>query len=69
MGVIMTYILWEVHFHISGIDYPHQVWKKMNSLFEKVDEIHIMQLEKELFSLYCHSFDIIKDYLVRVKEL
>jgi hypothetical protein len=28
-----------------------------------------MQLEKELISLDPHFFDIIEDYLVRVKEL
>jgi hypothetical protein len=25
VGVITTYILQEIHFHISGIDFPHQV--------------------------------------------
>jgi hypothetical protein len=54
--VIMTYILQEFHFHISGIDFPHH-------------EIHIMELEKELISLNPHSFDRIEDYLAHVKEL
>jgi hypothetical protein len=25
VGVIVTYISWEIFFHLSGIDYPHQV--------------------------------------------
>jgi hypothetical protein len=29
VGVIMTYISWEIDFHLSGIDCPHQVWKKL----------------------------------------
>jgi hypothetical protein len=53
----------DIHFHISGIDFSHQVWKKLKSLFDRVDEIHIMQLEKELISLNPHSFDKIEDYL------
>jgi protein associated with RNAse G/E len=67
VGVIMTYISWEIHFHLSGMDFPHQVQNKLKSLFEKVNEIHFMQLEKELIYIYHHYFDIIEDYLVRVK--
>jgi hypothetical protein len=37
-------------------------------LFNKVDEIHVMQLEKELISLDPHSFDIIEDYLAACKR-
>jgi len=46
MRVIMTYISWEIHFHLSGIDFPHEVLKNMNALFNRVDERHIMQLDK-----------------------
>jgi hypothetical protein len=42
VGVIMTYISREIRFHINGIDFPHQVWKKMKSLFDQVDESHAM---------------------------
>jgi hypothetical protein len=56
VGVIMTYILREIHFHISGIKFPHKVWNKLKSLFDRVDEIHVMQLEKEFISLDPHSF-------------
>jgi hypothetical protein len=31
--VIMTYILREIWFHLSGIDFPHRVWKKLKLLF------------------------------------
>jgi hypothetical protein len=59
----------EIRFHISEIDCPHQVWKKLRSLFEKFNERQIMQFEKELISLDPHSFGRIEDYLVCVKEL
>jgi hypothetical protein len=42
---------------------------KLKSLFNIVDESHIMQLEKELITLDPHYFDKIEDYLARVKEL
>jgi hypothetical protein len=33
VGVIMTYISWDIHFHIIGIDHHHQIWNKLKSLF------------------------------------
>ena len=38
VGVIMTYISWDILFPTSGSDNPREVWKKLKSLFEKVDE-------------------------------
>jgi hypothetical protein len=69
VGVITTYISQDIHFHISGIEFPHQSWKILKSLFNKVNEIHIMQMDKELISLNPHSFDIIEYYLTWVNEL
>jgi hypothetical protein len=42
LGVITTYISREIRFHTTGIDFPHEVWKKLKSLFDKVDEIQVM---------------------------
>jgi hypothetical protein len=67
VGFITTYISWEIHFDISGIDIPPQFWEKLKSLLNRVDEIHVMQLEKKLIFLYPHSFEKMKDYLVHVK--
>jgi hypothetical protein len=69
LGVIMTYISWEIHFHLSGLDCLHLVWKKMKTLFNQVDKSHIMQLEKELISLDPNSFERMEEYLARVKEI
>jgi hypothetical protein len=38
-------------------------------MFDRVNKIHIMQLEKELISLDPHYFDKMEDYLAHVKEL
>jgi len=69
MGVIINYLSWEIQFHTSETDCPHQFWKKIKTLFDKVDEIHVMKLEKELISLDPHYLENIEDYLARVKEL
>ena len=68
IGVIMTYILREIFFHTCGIDYPCEVWNKLKGRFDKVDESHVMQMTKELISFNHHSFEIIEDYLARMKE-
>ena len=38
VGVITTYISQEIQFHTSGIDCPHDVWKKLKSLSDKVNK-------------------------------
>jgi hypothetical protein len=40
----------------------------LKSLFDKVDESQVVQLEKELSSLDPHSFERIEDYLACVKD-
>ena len=68
-GVIMTYISQEIWFYTSGIDCFHEVWRKMRSLFDKVDKSWVIQIEKELISLDPYSFEMIEDYLACIKEL
>jgi hypothetical protein len=59
----MTYFSWEIRFHISEINFPHQLWKKINFSFNEVDEGHFMHLEKEMISLDPHYFEkIVLDY-------
>ena len=38
MGVIMTHILREIHFHRSGIICPHSAWIKLKTMFNKINE-------------------------------
>jgi hypothetical protein len=70
VGVIMTYISREIHFHTSGIDCLKCCLEEVeDSLFDKTDESQVMQIEKELISLDPLSFERIEDYLAHVKEL
>ena len=66
---IMTYILREFHFHRSGIDCSHGILTKLKTLFNKINEGEVMHIEKELISLELISFDMIEDYLSRIKEI
>lgn len=43
--------------------------KEDETLFEKVDESQVMQIDKELISLDPHSFERIEEYLFHIKEL
>ena len=69
IGFITTYISRGIHFHTRGIDFPQAVWKNIKSLFNKVNESEVMEIEKDLISLDPHSFERIKDYLSCIKEL
>ena len=69
VGVIMTYISMDIDIHTSGIDYPHVIWTKLKTLFNKITEGEVLHIEKELISLEPLSFDQIEDYLARIKEL
>jgi hypothetical protein len=42
VGVITTNISQDIFFHTRGINCPREVWKKLNSLFDKVDEGQVM---------------------------
>lgn len=67
--VITTYISREIRFYTYRIDCPHEVWKKLKPLFDKVIESQVMKIEKELISMDPHSFERIEDYLAHAKEL
>ena len=69
VGVITTYISREIRFHSSRIDYPYEIWKKLKSLFDKVNESQVIQIEKKLISLDLHSFVRIENHLACVKEI
>jgi hypothetical protein len=49
IGVMTTYILRDIWFHLSGIHYRNEEWNKLKKLFDKVNE-KSMQLEK--FDIY-----------------
>ena len=58
-----------LRFHISGIDEPDKSWEKLESVFDKHNEIRGHQLVNELLSLNPNVFSCIPDYLSKYKTL
>ena len=61
VGVIMTYISREIHFHTSKIGCPDAVWSKLNSFFYKVNKSQVMKIGKELISLEPNSIELLRN--------
>ena len=59
----------DFQFHISRIDEPDITWEKLESVFDKHNEIRGHQLENELISLNPNDFSCIQDYLSKYKTL
>ena len=62
-GLIGMSISTDLWFHISGIDEPDKAWEKLESMFDKHNEIRGHQLENELISLNPSDFSCIQSYL------
>ena len=69
VGVIMTYVSREMHFHSRAINCHWVKWTKLNTLFNKINECELMQIEEYLIYLKHLSFDQIKVYLAHINEL
>ena len=69
IGIITTYISRDIYLHTSKIDCPHEAWKKMKLLLDKIDKSQVMWNKKELISLDHDSCERVEDYLACVKEL
>jgi hypothetical protein len=65
----MTCISKEIHFRISRINCPNQVWNKLKFFFYKIHKSQVLWIEKELISLNPHILDRVEYYLAHVKEL
>lgn len=51
VGFMVSYISMNIFFHVSGINNPRQVWKKLKTLFDKFDKSWVIQIEKEFICL------------------
>ena len=59
-GYLCTYISRDLLFHIERLRTPREAWQKLDSLFNKQDELRGHILENELVSLHPSSFDTIE---------
>ena len=52
----------ELHFHLDGLKHPREVWKKLESLFGKKDDMRGHILENELITLHPNKFETIQQF-------
>ena len=58
-GLLCLRISRELLFHVNSLTTPNEVWKKLESLFGKIDDLRGNQLENEPIGLSPMHFDII----------
>ena len=58
-GLMRLIISRELLLHVDSLKTPNEVWKKLESLFGKIDDIRGHQLENELITLIQTHFDTI----------
>ena len=68
-GYLCTYISRDLLFHLEGLRNPRESWEKLDSLFNKQDEIRGHILENKLVSLHPSGFDTIEQFFTKFKSL
>ena len=66
---LCTYISRDLFFHIEGLRTPRESWEKLDSLFNKQDELQGHIPENELVSLHPNIFDTIEQLFSKFKSL
>ena len=57
----------ELLFHVESCSTPNEVWKNLEGLFRKHDEMQGHIIESELNSLDLRNFENIQDFFTRYK--
>ena len=68
-GILCLSISPELLFHVESCSTPNEVWKILEELFGKQDEMQGHILENELNSLDPRNFENIQDFFTRYKAL
>ncbi|KAH9292456.1 hypothetical protein KI387_042361 [Taxus chinensis] len=69
LGLITLNVADNLQFHISAATAPKEVWEKFESLFGKINEFKLIQLDHELNSLSPSDFPSIEEFLSKFKEI
>ena len=64
-----THISHNILFHLEGLRTPKEAWEKLESLFDKQDELQGNILENELIALQPRSFKTIQQFFTKYKAL
>eukprot|EP00253_Pinus_taeda_P005570 PITA_05570 len=59
----------ELQFHLSACNTPNEIWKKVEDLYGKQDEMKGHMLEVELLSLDPRNYDRIQDFFTKYNDL
>ena len=68
-GILCLSISPELLFHVESCSTPNELWKSLEGLFGKQDEMQGHILENELNSLDPRNFENIQDFFTRYKAL
>ena len=68
-GSICMCISPELQFHLSACNTPNEIWKKVEDLYVKQDEMKGHMLEVELLSLDPRNYDRIQDFFTKYNDL
>lgn len=68
-GLLCLSISLELLFHVEACKTPNDIWKTLETLFGKQDEMRGHFLENEFNSLDPRSFDNIQDFFTKFKSL
>ena len=68
-GSICMCISPELQFHLSACNTPNEIWKKVEDLYGKQDEMKGHMLEVELLSLDPRNYDRIQDFFTKYNDL
>ena len=69
LGYLCTYISRDLLFHMEGLRTPRESWKKLDSLFNKQDELRGHILENELVALHPNGFDMVQQFFTKFNFL
>ena len=56
-------------FHLEGLRTLKEAWEKLESLFDKQDELRGHILENELITVHPNSFETIQQFFTKYKAL
>ena len=68
-GYLFSLVSQDLQLHIQGLKTPKDIWDKLDSLFDKQDELRVHKLENELISLNPSNFESLNEFFTKFKNL
>ena len=68
-GFLCLSISRDLLFHLTGLNTPKEIWDKLETLYEKHDDLRVYQLKNELMSLQPSNFETLNDFFTKFKHI